>query len=66
MGHYEVLIAENEVAYASVLNENLIRISSSPIHEDNIPIPTILLDMKQNLITKKEISAFLTTGGFFK
>lgn len=63
---HEVLIAENEVAHASVLNENLIRISSSPLHEDDIPIPSILLDTKQNLMTKKEISALLTTGGFLK
>lgn len=61
---HEVLVAENEESMASVLNEDLIRIAPTLINGQQIPIPTVLLDTTERLMTKDEIKELLIDGGF--
>lgn len=63
---HEVLIAENEISMATVFNKDLIKIA--PVNSTNktSSIPSILVDTKQNLMTKQEIKELLVEGGFLK
>jgi UDP-N-acetylglucosamine 4,6-dehydratase len=61
---HEVLIAKNEEQMSSVYNENLIRISPNTSITKEFPLPSVLTDSKQKLMTKKEIKELLTHGGF--
>ena len=61
---HEVLVAENEARFATVFTNDLIRISTTASEKDDVSIPTVLLDTKQRLMTKKEIKDLLTEGGF--
>jgi FlaA1/EpsC-like NDP-sugar epimerase len=65
---HEVLIAQNEEPLATVFNNDLILISPSSTNssEGKTPLPTVLLDTKQRLMTKTEIKQLLTDGGFLK
>lgn len=63
---HEVLIAQNEEPLATVFNNDLILISPTNSSQEKAPLPTVLLDTKQRLMTKKEIKELLTSGGFLK
>ncbi len=62
---HEVLIAENEVPYAKVLNNDLIQISFEALKENN-SLPPALLDATQSLMTKEEVKTLLLEGNFLK
>lgn len=63
---HEVLVAQNEEHLASVFNEDLIRISYATPQVVKSPIPAVLLNTQQRLLTKQEIKDLLVEGGFLK
>ncbi|MFF2753727.1 polysaccharide biosynthesis protein [Psychrobacillus sp. NPDC058041] len=63
---HEALIAQNEEPLATVFNNDLILITSTNSSKGKTPLPTVLLDTKQRLMTKTEIKELLTDGGFLK
>lgn len=63
---HEVLIAENEIPMATVFNKDLIKIAPANSTNKTSSIPSILVDTKQDLMTKQEIKELLVEGGFLK
>lgn len=63
---HEVLIAKNEEPIAQVYNKDLIRIVPASTDHIKFQLPSVLLNTKDQLMTKKEIKELLIDGGFLK